>query len=56
MVDELAGAMRVFLELNGRSATYSVDDAETFVLTAARGDYDIADIAEWIIRHMRPMG
>lgn len=48
-------AMRVFLELNGFTLTYSVDDAETFVLTAARGEYDIARIAEWITGHMRPM-
>lgn len=48
-------AMRVFLELNGVTVTYSVDDAETFVLTAARGEYDIADIAEWIAGHIRPM-
>lgn len=45
-------AMRVFCMVNGRDLTYTVDEAETFVLAAAAGDVDVPEIAEWIGDHL----
>ena len=45
-------AMRAFCLLNGRDVTYDVDDAEAFVLNAAAGGLDVAEIAEWITDHL----
>lgn len=46
-------AMRAFLLLNGADVTYTVDDAEAFVLSVAAGDADVADAATWIADHWR---
>lgn len=44
-------ATRIFCLLNGEDLRYvSVDAAEDFVLSVARGDLEVADIAEWIRR------
>ena len=40
--------MKVFLLMNGVQLTYTVDDAEEFVLQIARGDIDVPAIAAWI--------
>lgn len=43
--------MKVFLLMNEVRLTYTVDDAEQFVLQIARGDIDVAEISEWIQSH-----
>lgn len=44
-------ATRIFCLLNGEDVRYvSVDAAEEFVLSVARGDLEVEDIAEWIRR------
>ena len=48
-------AMRTFCILNGHDLTYTVDDAETFVIAAAAGDIDVPEIATWIKEHLAPM-
>lgn len=45
-------AMRTFLMLNGHDLRYTVDDAEAFVLSVARGESDVAEIADWINGHL----
>ena len=50
-----AGA-RVFLIINGVELTYSVDDAEAFVLAVARGELEVDGIAEWFRAHVAPEG
>lgn len=44
-------ACRVFHLINRRDLTYSVDEAEQMMLTAAAGDMDVADIATWLRNH-----
>jgi death-on-curing protein len=44
--------LRVFLALNGSRIAYSVDDAEQFVLSVARGELEVPDIAAWIRKHL----
>jgi death-on-curing protein len=46
-------ATRVFHLMNGRDLAYSVDEAEEFVLSVARGDLEVPEIAEWLGRHQR---
>jgi death-on-curing protein len=49
-------AGRAFCILNGRDLHYSVDDAETFMLAVASGEWDVPDIAAWIESHLlKPM-
>jgi death-on-curing protein len=47
-------ALRLFVELNGRrwTTTPSVDDAEYAVLAIASGDWDEAQTADWLGRHL----
>jgi len=47
-------AMRIFLMLNGVHLTYTVDQAEEFVLAIARGESEVADISQWIVEHTTP--
>jgi death-on-curing protein len=42
---------RVFHLINRRDLTYSVDQAEKMMLTAAAGGMDVADIAVWLRNH-----
>ena len=44
-------ACRVFHLINGRDLTYSVDEAEQLMLTAAAGGMDVAAIATWLRNH-----
>ncbi len=44
-------ATRVFFLVNRRDLTYTVDDAEAFVLSVAQGDLDVPDIAAWLMEH-----
>ena len=44
-------ATRVFHLMNGRDLTYSVDEAEEFVLAVARGDLEVVEIADWLGGH-----
>ena len=44
-------ACRVFHLLNGRDLTYSVDEAEQMMLSAAAGGIDVTGIAEWLHHH-----
>ncbi len=46
-------ATRVFCLLNGRDLSYTVDDAEIVVLSAAAGKLDVPDLAQWISGHLR---
>lgn len=45
-------ALRAFCLLNRRDLRYTVDDAEAFVVGAAAGELELAEIAEWIDRHI----
>ena len=45
-------ATRVFCVLNGRDLTYTVDEAEELMLSAAAGDLDVPDIATWLRHHL----
>lgn len=44
-------ATRAFHLMNGRDLTYTVDDAEEFVLAVARGELDVPQIAAWLVAH-----
>jgi death-on-curing protein len=44
-------AARVFCLLNGRDLTYTVDEAEDLMLSAASGALDVPRIAVWIVDH-----
>ncbi len=46
--------MKVFLLMNGVQLTYTVDDAEEFVLQIARGDIDVLAITAWIDQRATP--
>jgi death-on-curing protein len=49
-------ALRLFIEINGWrwTATPSVDDAERAVLAIAAGEWDEAQTAVWLARHLAP--
>ena len=44
-------AARIFCLLNGRDLTYTVDEAEDLMLSAASGQLDVPQIATWIVAH-----
>lgn len=44
-------AARVFCLLNGRELTYTVDEAEDLILSAASGQLDVPQIAAWLRAH-----
>ena len=44
-------ACRVFHLINGRDLTYTVDEAEQMMLSAAAGGMDVAGIAHWLHNH-----
>jgi len=44
-------ATRVFFLMNGQDLTYTVDDAETFVLLVAQGNLDVGEISAWLGAH-----
>jgi death-on-curing protein len=44
-------AARVFCLLNGRELTYTVDEAEDLMLSAASGQVDVPQIAAWLLAH-----
>lgn len=46
-------ATRVFCLLDGRDLDFTVDDAEMFVLSVARGDIDVPEITTIITDHLR---
>lgn len=46
-------ATRVFCLLNGHDLTFTVDDAEQFVLAVARGELEVPDITTVIERHLQ---
>ena len=46
-------ATRVFCILNGRDLTYTVDDAEALMVSAAAGQVEVPEIADWIRTHSR---
>ncbi len=47
-------ATRVFCLLNGHDLTYTVDDAEDLMISAASGQLDVPDIAAWLQARIRP--
>ena len=44
-------ALKVFLLLNDVTLSYTVDDAEKFVLQIARGEIDVPEISAWVVAH-----
>jgi death on curing protein len=47
-------ATRVFCLLNGHDLTYTVDEAEDLMLSAASGQLDVPDIADWLAARLGP--
>ncbi len=47
-------AARIFCLLNDRDLTYTVDDAEDLMLSAASGQFDVPQIAAWLVAHLGP--
>lgn len=47
-------ATRIFCLLNGVELSYSVDDAEALMLSAASGHVDVQEISAWLVAHRRP--
>lgn len=47
-------ATRIFCLLNDRDLIYTVDEAEDLMLTAAAGQLDVAEIADWLSAHLGP--
>jgi len=47
-------ATRVFCLLNGHDLTYTVDEAEELMQSAASGHLDVPDIAEWLGARLGP--
>ena len=45
-------AARIFCLLNGRDLTYTVDEAEDLMLSAASGQLDVPQISGWIMAHL----
>lgn len=45
-------AARIFCLLNGRDLTYTVDEAEDLMLSAASGQLDVPQISTWIESHL----
>jgi death-on-curing protein len=45
-------AARIFCLLNGRDLTYTVDEAEDLMLSAASGQLDVPQISAWIVAHL----
>jgi death on curing protein len=48
-------AVTTFLELNGYEVTWDYDRQYPFVLEVAQGKHDIAQIAQWLAGHIRPI-
>lgn len=46
-------ATRIFCLLNGQDLTYTVDEAEDMMLSAAAGQLDVPQIADWLAAHLR---
>ncbi|MDD2817728.1 MAG: type II toxin-antitoxin system death-on-curing family toxin [Candidatus Nanopelagicales bacterium] len=44
-------ALKVFLLLNDVTLSYTVDDAEKFVLQIARGEINVPEISTWVVAH-----
>jgi death-on-curing protein len=44
-------AARIFCLLNGRVLTYTIDEAEDLMLSAASGQRDVPQIAAWLLAH-----
>jgi death on curing protein len=44
-------AARIFCLLNGRDLTYTVDEAEALMISAASGQLDVPQISAWIVTH-----
>ena len=47
-------ATRTFCLLNGRDLTYTVDEAEDLMISAASGQSDVPQIAAWLVAHSGP--
>ena len=47
-------ATRVFCLLNGHDLTYTVDEAEDLMLSAASGQLDVPEISAWLRAHLGP--
>ena len=45
-------ATRVFCLLNGHDLTYTVDEAEDMMLSAASGQLDVPEISAWLQAHL----
>ena len=47
-------ATRVFCLLNGHDLTYTIDEVEDLMLSAASGRLDVPEIADWLAVRLRP--
>ena len=47
-------ATRIFSLLNDLDVTYTVDDAEDLMLSAASGQLDVPEMAEWLAARLAP--
>ena len=47
-------ATRVFCLLNGHDLTYTVDEAEDLMISAASGQLDVPEIADWLAARLGP--
>ena len=47
-------ATRVFCLLNGHDLTYTVDEAEDLMLSAASGQLDVPEISDWLKARLGP--
>lgn len=47
-------ATRVFCLLNAHDLTYTVDEAEELMLSAASGQLDVPEIADWLAARVKP--
>ena len=47
-------ATRIFCLLNGQDLNYTVDEAEDLMLSAAAGQLDVPEIADWLAARLRP--
>ena len=47
-------ATRIFCLLNDQDLSYTVDEAEDLMLSAAAGQLDVPEIADWLAARLRP--
>jgi death-on-curing protein len=48
-------AVTIFLKLNGHEITWNFDTEYPYILEVAQGQHEIPEIAEWLVKYVRPM-